>query len=160
MLKQILAVLCCTSMFITSGCGFTLRGTQDLNTPVAYQTVQLSLDDNQEALHLKQALTKHLSMMGLQHGVSTNQIDVQNLKFHRYRLVGTLTEIRLVLSANITIRMGETATSMPMQVEQSYQYNEASVVTLDQQGEESKKWLYDQLGERIVARYRAMTLGQ
>ena len=43
-----------------------------------------------------------------------------------------------------------------MQVEQSYQYNEASVITLEQQGEESKGWLYDQLGERIAERYRVM----
>lgn len=160
MLKRLAVSTLCVSVLALSGCGFALRGTQQLHTPVAHQTVQLSLDDNQESLHLKQAMTKHLSMMGLQHGVSTNQIDVQNLKFRRYKLIGTLTEVRLVLSANITIRMGETATSMPMQVEQSYQYNEASVVTLDQQGEESKKWLYDQLGERIVARYRAMTLGR
>ena len=81
---------------------------------------------------------------------------MDNLHFRRYELVGTLTEIRLVLSATVKIMVGDKITTTVMQVEQSYQYNEASVITLDQQGEESKGWLYDQLGERIAERYRVM----
>lgn len=145
------------SALTLSGCGFALRGTgESLQIAPAYQTVQLSLDDSQENLHLKRAMTKHLELMHLKTGLSTNQIRVDNLRFRRYELVGTLTEIRLVLSADVKITVGTKTTTAPMQVEQSYQYNEASVVTLDQQGEESRGWLYDQLGERIAERYRAM----
>lgn len=150
----ILAVL---SALTLSGCGFALRGmSEDLQIAPAYQTVQLNLDDSQENLHLKQAITKHLKLMHLSTGLSTNQIRVDNLHFRRYELVGTLTEIRLVLSATVKIMVGDKTTTTVMQVEQSYQYNEASVITLDQQGEESKGWLYDQLGERIAERYRVM----
>lgn len=129
---------------------------EDLQIDPAHQTVQLNLDDSQENLHLKQAITKHLKLMHLSTGLSTNQIRVDNLHFRRYELVGTLTEIRLVLSATVKIMVGDKTTTTVMQVEQSYQYNEASVITLDQQGEESKGWLYDQLGERIAERYRVM----
>lgn len=150
----ILAVL---STLTLSGCGFALRGmSKDLQIAPAHQTVQLNLDDSQENLHLKQAITKHLKLMHLSTGLSTNQIRVDNLHFRRYELVGTLTEIRLVLSATVKIMVGDKTTTTVMQVEQSYQYNEASVITLDQQGEESKGWLYDQLGERIAERYRVM----
>lgn len=150
----ILAVL---SALTLSGCGFALRGmSEDLQIAPAHQTVQLNLDDSQENLHLKQAITKHLKLMHLSTGLSTNQIRVDNLHFRRYELVGTLTEIRLVLSATVKIMVGDKTTTTVMQVEQSYQYNEASVITLDQQGEESKGWLYDQLGERIAERYRVM----
>lgn len=150
----ILAVL---SALTLSGCGFALRGmSEDLQIAPAYQTVQLNLDDSQENLYLKQAITKHLKLMHLSTGLSTNQIRVDNLHFRRYELVGTLTEIRLVLSATVKIMVGDKTTTTVMQVEQSYQYNEASVITLDQQGEESKGWLYDQLGERIAERYRVM----
>ena len=150
----ILAVL---SALTLSGCGFALRGlSEDLQIDPDHQTVQLNLDDSQENLHLKQAITKHLKLMHLSTGLSTNQIRVDNLHFRRYELVGTLTEIRLVLSATVKIMVGDKTTTTVMQVEQSYQYNEASVITLDQQGEESKGWLYDQLGERIAERYRVM----
>ena len=129
---------------------------EDLQIDPAHQMVQLNLDDSQENLYLKQAITKHLKLMHLSTGLSTNQIRVDNLHFRRYELVGTLTEIRLVLSATVKIMVGDKTTTTVMQVEQSYQYNEASVITLDQQGEESKGWLYDQLGERIAERYRVM----
>lgn len=140
-----------------SGCGFALRGTtDDLQVAPSYQVVELITPDNQESLHLKRAITKHLTYMHLQTGVSANQIRVDNLHFRRYELVGTLTEVRLVLRADVSVTVKGSTTTTPMQVEQSYQYNEASVVTSDQQGEESKGWLYDQLGERIAERYRAM----
>ena len=129
---------------------------EDLQIDPDHQMVQLNLDDSQENLYLKQAITKHLKLMHLSTGLSTNQIRVDNLHFRRYELVGTLTEIRLVLSATVKIMVGDKTTTTVMQVEQSYQYNEASVITLDQQGEESKGWLYDQLGERIAERYRVM----
>lgn len=159
MLKRVSTALLCVSVLALSGCGFALRGTADgLQVAPAYQTVQLSLDDSQENVYLKRAITQHLELMRLKTGVSTNQIQVKNLRFRRYELVGTLTEIRLALMADVTMTVGGKTTTAPMQVEQSYQYNEASVVTLDQQGEESKAWLYQQLGERIAERYRAMAL--
>lgn len=156
-MSRLLVALLTVCVMTLSGCGFALRGATDsLQVAPQYQVVELVVPDSQEALHLKRAITKHLTHMHLQTGLSANQIHVDDIRFRRYELVGTLTEIRLVLSAEVSMNVGGRITTAPMQVEQSYQYNEASVVVFDQQGEESKGWLYDQLGERIAERYRAM----
>ena len=48
--------------------------------------------------------------------------------------------------------------SNPIQVERSYQYNEASVSTDDQQGDQIRDWLYDSLARRITDQYVAIAL--
>ena len=89
-------------------------------------------------------------------------IDISNVRFKRYELVGVLTEIRLVLSADVsyqTIENGKPVTlTNPIQVERSYQYNEASVSTDDQQGDQVRDWLYDSLARRITDQYVAISL--
>jgi LPS-assembly lipoprotein len=89
-------------------------------------------------------------------------IKVDNLRFRRYELVGVLTEIRLVLSADVTYdtyQNGQPVTlTNPIQVERSYQYNEASVSTDDQQGDQIRDWLYDSLARRITDQYVAISL--
>ncbi len=47
---------------------------------------------------------------------------------------------------------------IPIQVERSYQYNEASVSTDDQQGNQIRDWLYDSLARRITDQYVAISL--
>jgi LPS-assembly lipoprotein len=92
----------------------------------------------------------------------TALIKVDNLRFRRYELVGVLTEIRLVLSADVTYdtyQNGQPVTlTNPIQVERSYQYNEASVSTDDQQGDQIRDWLYDSLARRITDQYVAISL--
>ena len=89
-------------------------------------------------------------------------IKVDNLRFQSYELVGVLTEIRLVLSADVTYNTyqnGQPVTlTNPIQVERSYQYNEASVSTDDQQGSQIRDWLYDSLARRITDQYVAIGL--
>lgn len=46
----------------------------------------------------------------------------------------------------------------PIQVERSYQYNEASVSTDDLQGSQIRDWLYDSLARRITDQYVAIGL--
>ena len=87
----------------------------------------------------------------------------------KYELVGVLTEVRLVLSADVTYQTLQTEVSStgsrmpvivksPVQVERSYQFNEASVSVEDQQGEHVKDWLYDALARRITDQYVALSL--
>ena len=89
-------------------------------------------------------------------------IKIDNLRFKNYELVGVLTEIRLVLSADVTyqtMKNGQPVTlTSPIQVERSYQYNEASVSTDDQQGTQIRGWLYDSLARRITDQYVAISL--
>lgn len=150
------SVLVCLAMLSLSGCGFALRGTDDsLHISPAHQRVSIQAQDTPEAFALKQPLTKYLNLRGVSLATG-NTISLDNVRFRQYKLIGTLTEVRLVLMADITYQIGEQKHAYPLQVERSYQYNEASVATLDGQGDQAKAWLYDALAERIAEQYRAI----
>ena len=122
-----------------SACGFALRGSDHTAAVIAPANLstQLILEDNQFALGLKRPLVKRLQLLGVsEQATAANTIKVDNLRLRRYELVGTLTEVRLVMMADVS-------------------YNEASVVTVDQQGEKTKTWLYDHLAQRIAEQYYA-----
>ena len=161
-----------------SGCGFQLRG---YDAPMLFDVAKTAviIEDNRTAFPLKLPLTKRLEALGvdvitnmtLTDVASNNQnvgaetiaaITVNNVRFKRYELVGVLTEIRLVISADVSyqsIDNGKPITlSNPLQVERSYQYNEASVSTDDQQGDQIREWLYDSLARRITDQYVAIAL--
>ena len=161
-----------------SGCGFQLRG---YDAPMLFDVAKTAviIEDNRTAFPLKLPLTKRLEALGvdvitnmtLTDVASNNQnvgaetiaaITVNNVRFKRYELVGVLTEIRLVISADVSyqsIDNGKPVTlSNPIQVERSYQYNEASVSTDDQQGDQIREWLYYSLARRITDQYVAIAL--
>lgn len=161
-----------------SGCGFQLRG---YDTPMLFDVAKTAviIEDNRTSFPLKLPLTRHLEALGvdvidnmtLADVANNNQkvgaetiaaITVNNLRFKRYELVGVLTEIRLVILADVSyqsIDNGKPVTlSNPIQIERSYQYNEASVSTDDQQGDQIREWLYDSLARRITDQYVAIVL--
>ena len=161
-----------------SGCGFQLRG-YDATTLLNVKKTAVIIEDNRTSFPLKLPLTRRLTTLGVdvidnmtstdvarrnqQTGAeSIAAIDISNVRFKRYELVGVLTEIRVVLSADVSyqaIENGKPVTlSNPIQVERSYQYNEASVSTDDQQGDQIRDWLYDSLARRITDQYVAISL--
>ena len=137
------------------------------------------IEDNRTSFPLKLPLTRRLEALGVEvtdnmtsADVTNNNknataepiaaISVNNIRFKRYELVGVLTEIRLVISADVSyqaLQNGKVVTlTNPIQVERSYQYNEASVSTDDQQGDQVRDWLYDSLARRITDQYVAIAL--
>ena len=161
-----------------SGCGFQLRG---YDAPMLFDVAKTAviIEDNRTSFPLKLPLTKRLQALGLDvidnmtlaDVASNNQkvgaetiatITVNNVRFKRYELVGVLTEIRLVMSADVSYQSVENGKPVtltnPIQVERSYQYNEASVSTDDQQGDQIRDWLYDSLARRITDQYVAIAL--
>ena len=161
-----------------SGCGFQLRG---YGTPMLFDVAKTAIiiEDNRTSFPLKLPLSRRLEALGVEvidnmtlSNITNNNknaaaepiaaIAVTNMRFKRYELVGVLTEIRLVLSADVsyqTIQNGKVvALTNPIQVERSYQYNEASVSTDDQQGDQTRDWLYDSLARRITDQYVAISL--
>lgn len=178
----LLAVLGSTTLM--TGCGFHLRG---YNAPMSFDIAKTAvvIEDNRTSFPLKLPLIRRLEALGIDviDGISliemasdsrtadaTNNQDtdqiatiiVNNVRFRRYELVGVLTEIRLVLTADVsyqTLENGKPVTlTNPIQVERSYQYNEASVSTDDQQGDQIRDWLYDSLARRITDQYVAIAL--
>lgn len=172
----ILAIVGATASI--SGCGFQLRG---YGAPMLFDVAKTAviIEDNRTSFPLKLPLTRRLEALGvdvidnmtLADVTNNNQragaetiaaITVNNIRFKRYELVGVLTEVRLVLSADVSyqsIENGKPVTlTNPIQVERSYQYNEASVSTDDQQGDQIRDWLYDSLARRITDQYVAIAL--
>ncbi|WP_201557418.1 hypothetical protein [Psychrobacter sp. 72-O-c] len=178
----IFAVLGATTAL--TGCGFQLRG---YDTPMRFDIAKTAiiLEDNRTSFPLKLPLTRSLEALGVDvvdsmalientsDNIANKTVDnkdaekiatitVNNVRFKRYELVGVLTEIRLVLSADVnyqTMQNGQPVTlTNAIQVERSYQYNEASVSTGDQQGNQIRDWLYDSLARRITDQYVAIGL--
>lgn len=160
--KKLLAVAM-LSVLALSGCGYQLRGTASspsTNIASGYQLVNLTLDNNRTAFDLKQPLSNKLALLGVQTGTSAhNHIQVSNLNFRRYELIGVLTEVRLVLSADVSYQLGEHHQKSTLQVERSYQFNEAGVATIDQQSSQVQGWLYEALASRISEQYYALSQG-
>ncbi|MGP5273892.1 LPS-assembly lipoprotein LptE [Psychrobacter faecalis] len=161
-----------------SGCGFQLRG---YDAPMLFDVNKTAviIEDDRTSFPLKLPLVSRLKALGVEvidnmtlADVANNNrkagaepiaaITVNNVRFKRYELVGVLTEIRLVMSADVSyqsIENGKPVTlTNPIQVERSYQYNEASVSTDDQQGDQIRDWLYDSLARRITDQYVAIAL--
>lgn len=156
-MPKLLTALPIISALVLSGCGFALRGTDTtLQIAPEYQSTTITSQDTPEAFALKQPLIRHLQMHGVSQATSTNRIHLDNVRFRRYELVGTLTEVRLVLTADVSYELGSVKHSHPIQSEHSYQYNEASVAITDTQGEAVKVWLYDDLAQRIAEQYRTL----
>lgn len=167
----LLTVIGTTSLL--AGCGFHLRG---YDAPLSFEVAKTAIiiDDDRTSFPLKLPLIQRLKSLGVdvvdrsavkESAASTEQIavvKVDNIRFKRYELVGVLTEIRLVLSADVTYKTmqnGKPVTlTNPIQVDRSYQYNEASVSTDDQQGTQIRDWLYESLARRIADQYVAINL--
>ncbi len=165
---------------LITGCGFHLRG---YDVPMQFDVAKTAIliEDNRISFPLKLPLTRRLQALGVDvvDGISMIEsaanssvnnttaepiatINISNVRFRNYELVGVLTEIRLVLSADVTyttVQNGQPVTlTNPIQVERSYQYNEGSVNTDDQQGDQVRDWLYDSLARRITDQYVAIGL--
>ena len=163
---------------VLSGCGFQLRGYE---TPMLLDVAKTAviIEDDRTSFPLKLPLTQRLKTLGAEvmsnmtlddvarnnrqaHAEPIAVIDISNVRFKRYELVGVLTEIRLVLSADVSYQTFENGKPVilknAIQVDRSYQYNEASVSTDDQQGDQIRDWLYERLARRITDQYIAISL--
>lgn len=174
----LLAGLSILSPLMLSGCGFHLRG-YDVPMTYAVGSTVLSIGDDAVSFRLKLPLKEKLNSVGIRvvddigrqintsNQLYTGTIRVDNVRFRRYELVGVLTEVRLVLAADVTFETldnieGQSGKPMivknNIQVERSYQYDEASVSIEDKQGQQIRDWLYDSLSQRITDQYVALSL--
>lgn len=167
------------SPLLLSSCGFHLRG---YDAPMAYSVGSTVLSINEDdivSFRIKRPLKQRLNAVGINvvddigrqinssNQLYTSTIKVSNVQLKRYELVGVLTEVRLVLSADViyeTLNNSDGASSAPMivknkvQVERTYQFDEASVSIEDKQGAQIQDWLYDNLSQRIADQYVALNL--
>ena len=170
-------VLAATSL---SGCGFQLRGyhnTERLKMVRSLPATQLIFGNAPEDVAVKNALKHQFALMTLptvDGPTLTNNsavlvdtkgqptIQVRNIQLQTYRLRGLLTEIRMVMSAEVTYQFQQNGAPKivknTIQVQRSYQYDQANVATDNPQAEQIKVWLYDNIAQRVAEQYLALAV--
>jgi LPS-assembly lipoprotein len=170
-------VLAATSL---SGCGFQLRGyhnTERLKMVRSLPATQLVFGNAPEDVAVKNALKHQFALMTLptvDGPTLTNNsavlvdtkgqptIQVRNIQLQTYRLRGLLTEIRMVMSAEVTYQFQQNGAPKivknTIQVQRSYQYDQANVATDNPQAEQIKVWLYDNIAQRVAEQYLALAV--
>lgn len=146
------AVIVAVATLVLTGCGYELRR-QHIN-----DTAQIHLNADPQA---KKILSQQLYLMGYRNTDSQDPsalpaINVQNLVIRRYELLGIVTEIRLVLTADVSYQIGTKTYQYTLQATRSYQYNKAAVSALDTEREAIKDWLYQELAYKIGEQYRIL----
>lgn len=173
MLKKTIACVLIAGLTATqlTACGFALRG---YHTPISQNIpkTQLIFGNSPEDIAVKNAVKQQFSQFAIQTEDTTADnvsnhvasIQVSNIKLQTYQLRGILTEIRLVMSADVryqVLKDGSPKTlTNTIQVQRSYQYDQATVATDNPQAEQIKVWLYDNLAQRIADQYMALNLPQ
>ena len=170
-------VLAATSL---SGCGFQLRGyhnNERLKMVRSLPATQLVFGNAPEDVAVKNALKHQFALMTLptvDGPTLTNNsavlvdtkgqptIQVRNIQLQTYRLRGLLTEIRMVMSAEVTYQFQQNGAPKiiknTIQVQRSYQYDQANVATDNPQAEQIKVWLYDNIAQRVAEQYLALAV--
>lgn len=132
-----IALIVCIGL---SGCGFALRSS------LFEGQVSITSDDSEPAIALKTLLLKKLTPSAV------NYISLKDVHFRRYELLGTSTEVRLLLIA--TVQYADQPQRHTLQVERSYQYNKATLSPNDEQENRIKTALYQSLAQRIADQHR------
>lgn len=151
---------------VVVGCGYELRrNATDTSVSASHHTNQIRLsvaDTTADAL-----MREQLQLMGY-HIIATNTqavapdahtapvINVSNLSIQRYELLGALTEIRLILTADVSYQIGSDKHHHILQATRSYQHNKAGVSSSDTEYEQVKLWLYQELARKIGEQHRIL----
>ncbi len=153
-----------------TACGFHLRGYQ---TPMSQNIPNTTLifSNSRADIALKNALNDKFSLLAIKTTTDNNtpnnqtpSIEVKNIRLQNFQLRGVLTEIRMVMSADVTYHILQNGKIInktnTIQVQRSYQYDQASVNIDNPQADQIQNWLYDNLAERIADQYMALSLPQ
>lgn len=160
---------------VLSGCGFALRGyhNQQMQLPATAPTVVVDAV-TAEAAVLKTQLQQQLNQLYKKQPepsaitllAPSNTIELNRVTLNRYELLGIITEVRLVLTAEVTYQFiiqtgtqtGQAKTlTKQLQVQRSYQYSKATVNADNPQEEIVEKWLYEALAAQINEQYLVLT---
>ena len=157
------------------GCGFQLRGYPSAVVQLA-QSTELVFGTKPDDIMVKNALKRQLDLLALGYTDSVNdtavshvpaasevpRIQVDNIRLDTYQLRGILTEIRMVMSADVSYSVQQNGVwqnkTQTLQVQRSYQYDQASVATDNPQADQIRAWLADNLAQRIADQYVALLM--
>lgn len=160
-MKQITILTILALGLLLSACDYHLRGYQSVMHAMPSNPIHITLPNSAQGFGFRQALKNELSNVGFT--LSDNatddkitQINIHSLDFHQFRLVGTLTEVRVVGVIKVSYQLPQGNKTQTITAERSYQYNEASVAGSNKQDERTRKWLEEELARRIAEQYHAL----
>lgn len=167
-IKNITWVLLC---LLLTACGFQLRGSQ-INSIQNQQSIQVVLNvTNTNQAHLTKKIKQQLLVSGTKVTFKTNkaqpnipingqiQLGVNNIYLRKHQLVGKLSEIQLLLTADIQLKKTKTSQNKPsgwktrarrIEVQRSYQYNQESVSSNKQQERHIIDIMQQEMAEKIT----------
>lgn len=143
--------------FLITGCGFHLRGSKKptFNNP----NISLSVAQNKKNKRLKEQIVLKLTRLGAvisentdNHEIMVNKtkVNISNIKLTKHKLVGTLTEVRLILTADVNISSYNKAQrNQKIQTQRSYQLNQATVNTNNAEQDNLVSLMYQEMAEKV-----------
>lgn len=164
MKKSIYLLSCILLIGQLSACGFALQGYHE---PIVQlkQITTLNFGNELADINLKNSLKEkfnQLSIKTISEISPTANIQVKNIELQKFQLRGVLTEIRMVMSADVSyyiVKNGQTIQKTNhIHAQRSYQYDQASVNIDNPQADQIQNWLYDNLAQQIADQYIALQL--
>lgn len=150
---------------LLASCGFKLRGSEQ---PVFVNpNITLNVSHSKQNRLLKKKIMQQLTVLGAsvtdikqdnspqphvsgQAFAGSTQVKVTHIKLRKHRLVGRLTEIQLLLTADVIISSStKTTRQRQLQIQRSYQYDQATVSTKDAEEARIVSLMYEEMASKI-----------
>lgn len=155
-MKQFLGCIGLLGILSITGCGFELR--KPLQQVQATQSLQLILPSDMSQTD-SLSIHEQLHLMGYipLDAQEPMVIKIQKASIRRYELFGILTEIRLILTADVSYQIKGKTHQSTLSVSQSYQYDKSKLTSHDKQYEQVKASLFADLARQIGEQYRILS---
>ncbi|WP_163121323.1 LPS-assembly lipoprotein LptE [Acinetobacter portensis] len=145
------------------GCGFHLKGTNPSSVPVAYSKMNIVLPENTASLEEKLSLYLTSAGVKLSNGSDAYTLHVLDYSERKLELSGKLREN--ILRLNVTFRIDDaqgTPLTEPRTImaTRSYQYNDETVNTENQEQTYLTEVLIDDVAQQIVRQISSNRLQQ
>lgn len=137
------------------GCGFHLKGTNPVETPITYNKLKFAFPQNNNARELEKKLGVYLTATGVQISDSSDAYVLRILDYQprRLELNGKLVEtlLRLTVTFQIEDQQGRPVTEpRTLSATRTYQYDVATVNTDDQENRYLSQILVDDIAQQIT----------
>lgn len=151
---------------LLASCGFKLRGSEQ---PVFVNpNITLNVSHSKQNRLLKKKIMQQLTVLGAsvtdikqvnaspqknlsgQVLLDNTQVNIVNIKLRKHRLVGRLTEIQLLLTADVIISSNtKTTRQRQLHIQRSYQYDQATVSTKDAEEARIVSLMHEEMASKI-----------
>lgn len=153
-MKALLTVLLSLVLGTLTACGYQLRGSN------IHRAVSVNTPNSLYGIAIKQNLHEELRLLGFDIDKKQPDIDITDIQFRQYELIGLLTEIRIVGTVTVTYHLPTGDITHTLTAERSYQYNQANITSVDKHSQKVHEWLKQALAKQVSEQYYALITAQ